>query len=90
MWFPWRVGRAQNMNARYAGLSKVKLSHAWGVVLTLWRAFQRCAAALSFATITAVILRCSPFFRASLEGWPRAPVFAAILRDAAQGRGSSG
>src|SRR5436305_1469175 len=32
---------------------------------------------------TAVILRCSPFFRASLEGWPQAPVPAAILRDAA-------
>jgi hypothetical protein len=37
---------------------------------------------------TAVILRCSPFFTASLEGWPQALV--AVLRDAAQARGSSG
>jgi hypothetical protein len=36
-----------------------------------------------------VILRCSPFFTASLEGWTRAPASAAILRDAAQARGSS-
>ena len=35
---------------------------------------------------TAVILRCSPFFTASLEGWATAPV--AILRDAAKGRSS--
>src|SRR3954451_21898472 len=38
---------------------------------------------------TIVILRCSPFLRASLEGWPQAPAPAAILRDAAQARGSS-
>jgi hypothetical protein len=31
---------------------------------------------------TAVILRCSPFFTASLEGWKRAQAFVAILRDA--------
>src|SRR4051794_6782664 len=36
-----------------------------------------------------VILRSSPSW-ASLEGWPHAPVLAAILRDAAQARGSSG
>jgi hypothetical protein len=35
------------------------------------------------ATHADVILRCSPFFTASLEGWPQAPVYAAILRDAA-------
>jgi hypothetical protein len=35
-----------------------------------------------------VILRCSPFFTASLEGWPHTPV--SILRDAAQTRGPSG
>src|SRR3954451_3219186 len=39
-------------------------------------------------TITAVILRCSPFW-ASLEGWPQARL-RPILRDAAQARGSSG
>src|SRR4051794_11580270 len=42
------------------------------------------------ATNAAVILRCSPLFRASLEGWPQAALLAAILRDAAQERGSSG
>jgi hypothetical protein len=45
---------------------------------------------LSFAANSAVILRYSPFFMASLEGWPQAPVPVAILRDAAQARGSSG
>jgi hypothetical protein len=39
---------------------------------------------------TVVILRCSPFFTASLEGWPQTLVPVAILRDAAQARGSSG
>jgi hypothetical protein len=38
---------------------------------------------------TAVILRCSPS-SASLEGWQQTLVPVAILRDAAQARGSSG
>ena len=37
-----------------------------------------------------VILRCSPFFTASLEGWAASADVVAILRDAAQERGSSG
>jgi hypothetical protein len=37
-----------------------------------------------------VILRCSPFFTASLEGWHQTQALVAILRDAAQARGSSG
>jgi hypothetical protein len=48
----------------------------------------RCNAAMQIGHNAAVILRCSPFFTASLEGWIQAP--AAILRDAAQARGSSG
>jgi hypothetical protein len=31
----------------------------------------RCNAAMQIGYNTAVILRCSPFFTASLEGWPR-------------------
>jgi hypothetical protein len=43
---------------------------------------------LRFPAYSTVILRCSPPFAASLEGWPHASVLAAILRDAAQARGS--
>jgi hypothetical protein len=40
-------------------------------------------------TTRVVIPRCAPPFAASLEGWTRVQASAAILRDAAQGRGSS-
>ena len=46
-------------------------------------------AGFMLADNTAVILRCSPFFTASLKGWA-ASALTAILRDAAQARGSSG
>src|SRR5437763_1694893 len=50
-------------------------------------AFCGCASLSRLAPHTAVILRCSSFFRGGLEGWATRAAPVAILRDAAPGRG---